>query len=121
MQLDHIAIICSHVKSIEFYNLLGFIIVKRLTRPQQHDEIVWMNGNGITLELFIDETHPQRPTNPEANGLRHLAFVVEDLEKTYDLLREYNPEFIRTDPSTGERLFFVKDPDGLPIEFRTKI
>ena len=118
MLLHHIAIICSDEKSIAFYRLLGFEEIKRISRPEHHDTIVWMQGNGTTLELFIDSTHPQRVSNPETNGLRHLAFSVDDVVTMRETLKEYNPEPIRQDGYTGEKLFFVKDPDGLPIEIR---
>ena len=118
MTLHHAAIICSTVKSLEFYSLLGFTITSRIVREERNDEIVWMELNGITLEIFIDNTHPERVNNPEANGLRHLAFKVDDVDIYHSSMREYNPEPIRIDPITGERLFFVKDLDGLPIEIR---
>ena len=118
MQLHHIAIICSDEKSMAFYRLLGFEESKRIVRPEHHDTIVWMQGHGTTLELFIDSTHPQRVSNPEANGLRHLAFSVDDVVAMRDVLKDYNPEPIRQDSYTEEKLFFVKDPAGLPIEIR---
>ena len=118
MLLHHIAIICSSEKSIAFYELLGFIVQNRIVRPEHHDIIVWLEGNGVFLELFIDSTHPERVTNPEENGLRHLAFSVGDVERVWKLFKEYSPEPIRQDSVTGEKLFFVKDPDGLPVEIR---
>ena len=116
--LHHVAIICSSEKSIAFYELLGFVETERINRPDNHDIIVWMKGEGITLELFIDNTHPERVTNPEANGLRHIAFSVDNLEHVWELFKDYSPELIRQDSVTGEKLFFVKDPDGVPVEIR---
>ena len=118
MILHHIAIICSNEKSIAFYELLGFTVQNRIVRPEHHDIIVWMNGNGVTLELFIDSSHPKRVTNPEANGLRHLAFSVDNMKHMWELIKEYSPEPIRQDSVTDKKFFFVKDPDGLPIEIR---
>ena len=69
------------------------------------------------MELFIDFTHPARITNPEALGLRHLAFEVDDVDAEWIRLAKYNPEPIRM-KDDGKKMFFVKDPDGLPIEFR---
>ena len=77
MLLDHIALIVSSEKSLEFYKALGFEEMSREDRV--HDQIIWMKGNGCTLEIFIDPTHPQRVSNPEANGLRHIAFETEHL------------------------------------------
>ena len=77
-----------------------------------------MNGPGIVLELFISAGNPQRVSNPEASGLRHLALGVTDAEVAHMILLDagYNPEPIRTDTFNDRKLFFVKDPDGLPIE-----
>ena len=77
-----------------------------------------VDGPGIVLELFISEKHPQRVSNPEAYGLRHLALGVTDAEVASEKLitAGYAPEPIRIDTFNGRKLFFVKDPDGLPIE-----
>ena len=118
--LHHIAIICSDKqRSLSFYvDALGFEIVRTHIRPEHHDEIIMLEGYGVILELFIDDTHPPRVTNPEALGLRHLAFRVEDVEKLSESLkaRGFYPELIRKDSFTCEKMTFVKDPDGLPIE-----
>lgn len=114
--VHHIAIICSGEKSIEFYKKLGYELKSRHPRPDRHDEIIMLSGYGTVLELFIDPTHPERTTNPEANGLRHLAFRVTDIERMVDDFADYRPEPIRIDPITGEKMTFMKDPDGLPIE-----
>lgn len=112
MTLDHIAIIVSSEEGVNFYKFLGFEEVSREARPK--DQIVFLTGNGCTLEIFIDPTHPKRVSDPEANGLRHISFYVEDLEKMRAYMAPYNPEPIKP----KYNIFFVKDPDGQPIEFR---
>jgi len=114
-RLHHTAIIVSSEDGVEFYKGLGFVEENRVDRG--YDQIVWMNGYGEKLELFIDSTHPTRPTNPEALGLRHLAFEVDDVDAEWERLCKYSPEPIRT-KDDGKKVFFVKDPDGLPIEIR---
>lgn len=116
MFLHHIAVIVSKEESLEFYKNLGFTETSRQIRPSQHDILVWMEENGTRLEVFVDPTHPARVSNPEAYGLRHVAFEVDDLEAEWNRLSKYNPEPIRED----FRIFFVKDPDGCPIEIREK-
>ncbi len=114
----HLALICSGEEAITFYTALGFQEVRRIYRPERDDTIVWMEGYGETLEIFIDVTHPARPSYPEAMGLRHLAFYVSDIEEEIAKLKAigYEAEPIRFDAFTGEKMTFVKDPDGLPIE-----
>ena len=118
--LHHIAIICSDKqKSLRFYvEGLGFKAFRSHVRPEHHDEIIMLEGYGVVLELFVDDTHPPRVTNPEALGLRHLAFKVDDVEMLSESLKSlgFCPEPIRRDSFTGEKMTFVKDPDGLPIE-----
>lgn len=115
MRFHHSAIIVSSEAGIDFYKDLGFEEVNRQDRG--YDQIVWLKGNCCTLELFLDPTHPQRVTNPEANGLRHLAFETEHLEDMREKLSKYNPDPIKE----KYRIFFVKDPDGQPIEIREYI
>ena len=110
--LHHIAIIVSSEKSVDFYKELGFKEKSREVRPK--DTLIWMEGFGTTLELFVSPDHPAHVTDPEAFGLRHIAFVVDDLEKTREELKKFNPEPIKE----PYHIFFVKDPDGLPLEFR---
>ena len=114
-RLHHTAIIVSSEAGVDFYRELGFVEENRIDRG--YDQIVWMIGYGEKLELFIDSMHPARPTNQEALGLRHLAFEVEDVDAVWEKLKQFNPEFIRT-KDDGRKVFFVKDPDGLPIEIR---
>lgn len=117
--LHHIAILCSEREaSLRFYGTLGFVVYESHVRPERKDEVIFMNGPGIVLELFISEKHPQRVSNPEAYGLRHLALRTENAEVARENLiaAGYNPEPIRIDTFNGRKLFFVKDPDGLPIE-----
>ena len=112
MELDHIALIVSKEENLEFYEKLGFKEKNRIERG--YDTVVFMENNSIVLEIFIDPNHPQRVTNPEAYGLRHIAFVVEDLSRV-----GVECEEIRTD-WFGRRFTFTKDPDGQPIELKEK-
>lgn len=117
--LHHIAILCSEREaSLRFYETLGFCVTESHVRPERNDEVIFMNGPGIVLELFISAGNPQRVSNPEAYGLRHLALRTENAEVARENLiaAGYNPEPIRTDTFNDRKLFFVKDPDGLPIE-----
>ena len=119
-QQHHIAIICSdYAKAKDFYvDKLGFEMYREFRRPAQNDYL-WMLRKGDTvLELFIRPDAPQRVNNPEALGLRHLAFRVEDVTAAVRWLnsRGIETEPIREDPFNGGRFTFFKDPDGLPLE-----
>lgn len=117
--LHHIAILCSdRDASLKFYKTLGFTLESLHKRAARGDEILMMTGYGVTLELFVAKGRPERVTEPEAYGLRHIAFKVESVECVVSILNEsgYTAEPIREDSLTGERMTFIKDPDGLPIE-----
>ena len=117
--LHHIAILCSDREaSLRFYETLGFDLYESHPRPERQDEILMLRGHGIVLELFVSKNNPTRVSNPEAYGLRHLALAVDALDELVGMLEYvgYQPEPIRRDTFTGEKMTFVKDPDGLPIE-----
>ena len=116
----HIAIICSdYAKAKEFYiDKLGFTLIREVYRPAQNDYLRMLRQGDTVLELFIRPDAPQRVTNPEAKGLRHLAFHVEDIEPAVRWLNDMGIETepIREDTVNGGRFTFFKDPDGLPLE-----
>ena len=123
MYLDkqhHIAIICSdYAKAKEFYvDKLGFEVTMEAYRPAQNDYLRMLKLGETVIELFVRPDAPQRVTNPEAMGLRHLAFRVEDIEPAVAWLNSMGIETepIREDPYNGGRFTFFKDPDGLPLE-----
>ena len=116
----HIAVICSNWDAArEFYvNKLGFELIREVYRPAQNDYLRLLQLGETTLELFIRPDAPQRVNNPEARGLRHLAFRVEDAVAAAAWLnaRGIETEPIREDLVNGGKFTFFKDPDGLPLE-----
>ena len=116
----HIAIICSDWdKAKDFYiDKLGFELFREVYRPEVNDYLRMLQQGDTVLELFIKPDAPQRVTNPEAMGLRHLAFHVEDIEPAVAWLNSLGIETepVREDKVNGGRFTFFKDPDGLPLE-----
>jgi glyoxylase I family protein len=80
-----------------------------------------LNGEYI-VELFSFPDPPKRKSRPEAAGLRHLAFEVDNLDETILHLTSHSIEVepVRVDETTGKRFTFIADPDDLPIEFCEK-
>ena len=119
-QIHHVAIIASdYEKSKDFYvNKLELPLVREVYREQRRDYILTLLVGGVEVELFVMENPPQRVTNPEARGLRHLAFHVADIETAVAELnaKGISTESIRIDPYTGTRMTFFRDPDDLPLE-----
>jgi len=116
----HIAVICSDwAKAKEFYiDKLGFALTNEVYRPEQDDYLRMLQQGDTVLELFIKADAPQRVSNPEAMGLRHLAFHVADIEPAVAWLNSLGIETepVREDTCNGGRFTFFKDPDGLPLE-----
>ena len=119
-QMHHVAIIVSdYRRAREFYvEKLGFPVLRENFRPDRGDWKLDLKFGDGELELFAIPGAPPRPSWPEARGLRHLAFRVEDVEAAIRALEERGIpcEPIRTDPFTGGRMTFLLDPDGLPLE-----
>lgn len=119
--IHHIAIICSdYARSKHFYTqILGFEIIEETYRAERDSYKLDLRvGEQSQIELFSFPNAPKRPSYPEAQGLRHLAFAVENLEKSIESLKqaEIKTEPIRTDEITGKRFTFFQDPDELPLE-----
>lgn len=119
--IHHIAIICSDYRvSKDFYtNKLGLNVIKETYRVDRDSyKLDLAIGSHYVIELFSFPNAPNRPSYPEAQGLRHLAFSVEDIEKTITLLHDegIETEPIRIDELTKKKFSFFSDPDGLPLE-----
>lgn len=109
--IDHFAIIVSSEEALKFYKKLGFKEYYR--KERQYDTVILMEAFEIRIECFIDNTHP-RKGNPEPLGLRHIAFKVDNIEKTLKDLeiddKEASFDWI------GIRYVFLKDLDGNIVE-----
>jgi glyoxylase I family protein len=118
--LHHIALIVSDIaRSREFYErVLAMRVIHEEFREARQSWKVDMIGAGVQLELFTFPDAPPRPTRPEALGLRHLAFVVSDLDAAIAHAHAcgVSVEPIRVDHAASARFTFFADPDGVPIE-----
>ena len=119
--LHHVAIICSdYDRSKNFYvEVLGFSIIQETFRAERNSYKLDLKvGENTQIELFSFPNPPERASKPEACGLRHIAFKVEDVEQTVFYLKSKGLEVenIRVDEITGKKFTFFKDPDNLPLE-----
>lgn len=120
-KIHHIAIICSdYEKSKDFYvRILGLNPIREVFRQERDSYKLDLEVNGdYQIELFSFPDPPKRPSYPEAAGLRHLAFEVDDIDEAVEDLLGHGLDIepIRMDPFTERRFTFFADPDGLPIE-----
>ncbi|WP_261886384.1 SMU1112c/YaeR family gloxylase I-like metalloprotein [Vibrio pomeroyi] len=119
--IHHAAIICSDYQaSKRFYTeiLKLEIIAENYREARQSYKLDLALPNGAQIELFSFPNAPERPSFPEAQGLRHLAFCVDDVQQVKSYLEGQGIEVepIRVDEFTGKSFTFFADPDGLPLE-----
>lgn len=120
-RVHHVAVIGSdYERSKRFYvDVLGLTVVREVHRADRDSyKLDLALPDGTQIELFSFPSPPPRVTRPEACGLRHLAFEVDDLEAAVRHLDSQGvpSEPVRTDEHTGRRFTFFADPDGLPLE-----
>ena len=120
-RIHHIATIASdYARSKHFYTeVLGLEILAEVYRSERDSwKLDLQVSGGVQIELFSFPSPPLRVSRPEACGLRHLAFVVPDIEQAIASLRNHDVEVepVRVDEYTGKRFTFFADPDGLPLE-----
>jgi len=118
--IHHIAIIGSdYARSRHFYSeIIGLPIIREVYREERDSWKCDLDAGNARIELFSFPSPPPRLSRPEACGLRHLSFSVDDLDAEIGRLEAagVNCEPVRVDPYTGKRFTFFADPDGLPLE-----
>jgi catechol 2,3-dioxygenase-like lactoylglutathione lyase family enzyme len=117
---DHVLIVVKDLeRSIGFYELLGFEHIETIHRP--NDRVGVMHLSGVKIELMClregAETY-RLPRTTTDIGFRHIGFRVDDVQGTYEKLKEK----IQFDspPRTivgrsGRTTVFFKDPDGVEL------
>ena len=118
--IHHVAIIVSdYRRSREFYvDKLGFEVIRENYRIDRDDWKLDLKCGDMEFEIFGVKAPPARLSYPEACGLRHLAFRVEDIHAAVRWLEDMGIETepIRIDSYTNAAMTFFHDPDGLPLE-----
>ena len=119
-KIHHIAIIASNYEvSKKFYTeILGLEVIREVYRKERDSYKLDLKLGDSEIELFSFPNAPVRPSYPEARGLRHLAFEVDNIDEAIAELNLYGIECepIRIDEFTGKRFTFFEDPDKLPLE-----
>jgi glyoxylase I family protein len=119
--IHHIALITGRYgASKAFYTeVLGFTVIRETYRKDRDSYKLDLSLNGqYMIELFTFREAPERPSYPEARGLRHLAFAVADIDAAVRELETKGVAVqpVRVDELTGQRYVFFADPDGQPLE-----
>ena len=121
-KIHHVAIICSDYQAAKAFYVekLGLPLVREVYRPERRDYILTLLVGNVEIELFIMENPPMRVTNPEAQGLRHLAFHVDSVPEAIEWLNsrgiQTGPILMDTNNNINKPVVFFWDPDGTPLE-----
>lgn len=119
--IHHVAVICSEYERSKYFytQILGLKILREEYRAERDSyKLDLAVGDAYQIELFSFPQPPARLSHPEATGLRHLAFAVENVEVVKRELESQGVvvEAVRVDEATGKKFVFFADPDGLPLE-----
>ncbi|MBC7319081.1 VOC family protein [bacterium] len=122
--LDHISIIVSDVEeNLRFYrDILGFNVLKDFYDEKEKARIIFLNVGNNMLELIAPD---EKPTKGEKvswekrskGGVEHIAFLVDDMDRTYEYLKSRGIEFILgpLEFSEGKYGYFY-GPEGVLLE-----
>lgn len=121
--IHHIAILSdkdNYERSKQFYtSVLGFDVIRETYRKERDSYKLDLAIAGkYQIELFSFPDFRERGSHPEAKGLRHLAFAVDNIEAAAAELRVKGvpTEEVRIDELTGKKFVFFTDPNGQPLE-----
>lgn len=120
-KIHHIAILTGDYQLSKYFytEILGFSVIQETYRAERNSYKLDLSINGqYQIELFSFPEYKERASFPEAKGLRHLAFAVEDIETAVAELVEKRVDVqgIRVDALTNKKFCFFYDPNGQPLE-----
>jgi glyoxylase I family protein len=91
-------------------------------RPKQQIKFIMLQDkHGTVIEIFEHE-NPKSLTEDlmdfSQNGIKHIAFVVDNLEETFNTALKHGATIIWPIQKgvTVKRLAFIRDPDNIPVE-----
>jgi glyoxylase I family protein len=125
--IDHAAISVSSLDtSLHFYvKILGFTCERIIDIPGGNGRIALLKKADFTIEMFQFADARLTPDSERILindlrkiGVKHIALRVKDIRAAAAYLQEHGVEFIN-EPVKGARgfyRFFIKDPDGIPVE-----
>jgi len=139
--MDHVGIVVDDLAAaIEFFVVLGLVLEgEGSVEGGVADEIVGLEGvrsdiaflgtvdGGVSLELSKFHSPPgpdgDRRAPANAPGIRHVSFVVEEIDTVVAGLRDRGVELVGELASYGDshRLCYVRGPEGILVELAEKI
>jgi len=125
--IHHVALSVSNIeKTIEFYALFGFKVAYHWESEDKALQIAHLKLGETFLELFCFKKYEDAPTSSKELmtdlprlGVKHFGLKVKSIHETKEFILKNgyseNIEIIRG--KTEVDYFFIKDPDGILLEF----
>jgi len=113
-RIHHISIICSDYEKPKYFyaRIPGLKIIRETFRKERQSYKLDLSLNGeYAIELFSFPDPPERVTKPEAAGLRHMAFEVENPNDIIETLKkniDAEPVSIDEIHTKGLLLFLIR-------------
>ena len=105
-------------RSIAWYTgLLGFHLRSRSDQPDLDCELCFLERDGFQL-LPPERLHPNEDL--KTIGTKHIAFAVDDLSELLARCASCGADIVFTAKRAGNQMCFLRDPDGVLIEFIQK-
>jgi lactoylglutathione lyase len=122
MTFAHVSIRSSDMeRSIRFYeHHFGMKLVSRRPIPSNNAEIAFLESEGVPFKLELTWFKNQKrfeQADYENRVFDHLAFVIQDMDKTIDQLKGEKVTITDEPYILGtSKIAFIEDPDGTLIE-----
>lgn len=126
-KIHHVALSVANIeKSKEFYGKFGFNEFANWESPDGKIKIKHLKLHDTFLELFAFKDY--KPSYTSAHelstdlpviGVKHFALVVDSINSAKEFVEKLNiaTDIKITKGKTGVVYFFIKDPDGILLEF----
>lgn len=125
--IHHVALSVSNMKqSCEFYALFGFKVAYSWASENKELQISHLKLGETFLELFCFKEHQEAPksskelmTDLPRLGVKHFGLKVKSIHETKQFMLDngYEEEIEIIRGKTEVDYFFIKDPDGILLEF----
>lgn len=117
--VDHVAIVVSDMdRSIKFYSEVLGLKIHLDGRKEGGNKKSFLGTKSETLVALTEDENRGMERAGFVEGVAHIAFRVDDVEKAIKVLRERGLEFIeeKLDKSSKKKAYHFLDPDGLELE-----